>query len=141
MFLLVFPINILSRLPFPRITSYNVCYTKLLRVVGFWMYRLGKSEISASQPILDDHNPLEFKVAIVFSLLYVLFSIITQFSITHFGQQGLNGLSVIVGFTDIDPFLLNLFQGHYEVSTHALLAATLQAIIGNNIIKLRNNFV
>ncbi len=115
---------------------YFIALFGVTLVVGFWMYRLGKSEISASQPILDDHNPLEFKVAIVFSLLYVLFSIITQFSITHFGQQGLNGLSVIVGFTDIDPFLLNLFQGHYEVSTHALLAATLQAIIGNNIIKL-----
>ncbi|AWM12997.1 DUF4010 domain-containing protein [Flavobacterium sp. NRK F10] len=104
--------------------------------VGFWMYRSGKDEVSASQPILDDRNPLEFKVAVVFSLLYVLFSAITQFSITHFGQQGLNGLSIIVGFTDIDPFLLNLFQGHYDVTSHALLAATLQAIVGNNIIKL-----
>lgn len=104
--------------------------------VGYWLYKTSKLESSEPQAILDDRNPLEFKVAVVFALLYVLFSVVTQFSITHFGQQGLNVLSIIVGFTDIDPFLLNLFQGNYAVSQSVLLLATLQAILSNNILKM-----
>lgn len=104
--------------------------------VGYWLYQTSEVESSEPQAILDDRNPLEFKVAVVFALLYVLFSVVTQFSITHFGQQGLNVLSIIVGFTDIDPFLLNLFQGNYAVSQSVLLLATLQAILSNNILKM-----
>lgn len=50
--------------------------------------------------------------------------------------MGLNILSYIVGLTDIDPFLINLFQGTYSVSMDAIAMATLQAIISNNVLKL-----
>ncbi|MCB0474140.1 MAG: DUF4010 domain-containing protein [Flavobacteriaceae bacterium] len=104
--------------------------------VSFAYYRQrGNSDKTISQSLFDDKNPLEFKVAIIFSLLYVLFSALTQLVITHFGQQGLNGLSVLVGFTDIDPFLLNLFQGNYQVSAIAIALATVQATASNNVLK------
>lgn len=86
--------------------------------------------------ILEDKNPLEFKIAVVFALLYVFFSFITQYTLTNFGAQGLNILSFIVGFTDIDPFLLNLFQGKYEVTQLLIGMATFQAILSNNILKM-----
>ena len=84
---------------------------------------------------LTDKNPLEFKVAIIFTLLYLAFTIITNFSIRQFGLNGLNTLSYLVGFTDIDPFLLNLFQGNFTVGIDVLAQATMQAIISNNILK------
>lgn len=86
--------------------------------------------------ILEDKNPLEFKIAVVFALLYVFFSFITQYTLTNFGTHGLNILSFIVGFTDIDPFLLNLFQGKYEVTQLLIGMATFQAILSNNILKM-----
>jgi len=86
--------------------------------------------------ILEDKNPLEFKIAVVFALLYVFFSFITQYTLTNFGTHGLNILSFIVGFTDIDPFLLNLFQGKYEVTQLLVGMATFQAILSNNILKM-----
>ncbi len=86
--------------------------------------------------IESDNNPLEFKVAIIFTILYVAFTFITHFTVEHYGKGGLNILSYIVGVTDIDPFLLNLFQGKYAVSLDTVAQATLQAIISNNIIKL-----
>ena len=84
---------------------------------------------------LSDKNPLEFKVAIIFTLLYLAFMFITNFTIKEFGTNGLNSLSYLVGFTDIDPFLLNLFQGKFPVELSVLAQATMQAIISNNILK------
>lgn len=95
-----------------------------------------KKESRATTNFMEDKNPLEFKVAIVFALLYVFFSFVTQYTLQNFGTQGLNLLSFIVGFTDIDPFLLNLFQGKYNVTDSVIGLATLQAILSNNILKM-----
>jgi uncharacterized membrane protein (DUF4010 family) len=84
----------------------------------------------------EDKNPLEFKVALLFTVLFVAFSFITYYTLSHFGNLGLSILSLIVGMTDIDPFLLNLFQGKYDVAVSVIGIATLQAIISNNIVKL-----
>lgn len=91
------------------------------------------AEVAAN--FMEDRNPLEFKVALVFAVLYVFFSVITQYTLQNFGAHGLNLLSFIVGFTDIDPFLLNLFQGKLDVSHHLIGIITLQAIISNNVLK------
>ncbi len=78
---------------------------------------------------------MEFKVAIVFALLYVAFSIITHLVFTYFGESGIAVLSVIVGVSDIAPFLLNLFQGSYQVGVDIIILATLQATASNNLLK------
>jgi len=88
------------------------------------------------QDLSEDKNPLEFKMALIFTALYVAFTFITYGVITHYGTLGLNVLSYIVGLTDIDPFLINLFQGKYIVSMDVIAMATLQAIISNNLLKL-----
>jgi len=83
-----------------------------------------------------DKNPLEFKVAIIFTILYIGFTFITHFTINRFGHAGLNILSCVVGITDIDPFLLNLFQGKFNISMELLVSATFQAIVSNNVLKM-----
>ena len=100
---------------------------------GFKPFKISNS---VTFNILEDKNPLEFKVAIVFAMLYVFFSFVTQYTLQNYGERGLNILSYIVGFTDIDPFLLNLFQGKYNVSELIIGLATLQAIVSNNILKM-----
>jgi len=103
---------------------------------GFITLRNRRFLVTDKVSIESDNNPLEFKVAIIFTVLYVAFTFITHFTVQQYGKGGLNVLSYIVGVTDIDPFLLNLFQGKYAVSLDAVAQATLQAIISNNIIKL-----
>ena len=83
-----------------------------------------------------DKNPLEFKVALLFTALYVAFSFVTWYAVENFGENGLTILSFIVGVTDIDPFLINIFQGKYSVSESILTLATIQAIISNNVVKV-----
>jgi uncharacterized membrane protein (DUF4010 family) len=82
-----------------------------------------------------DRNPLEFKVAIIFTFIFVLFTFLTQFALRQYGNAGLSVLSFIVGVVDIDPFLLNVLQIKYEVSLHLLVIASFQAIISNNAAK------
>jgi len=83
-----------------------------------------------------EKNPLEFKVALIFTTLYVAFSFITYFVLHKYGTTGLNGLSMISGLTDIDPFLINLFQGKFGVGMDIVAMVTMQAIISNNILKM-----
>jgi len=91
---------------------------------------------SAGELIPADKNPLEFKVALIFTTLYIAFSFITFEVLSHYGTSGLNVLSYLVGLTDIDPFLINLFQGKYGVHLNVVMIATFQAIISNNVLKM-----
>ena len=104
-------------------------------VLGLVFWYKAPQKTKQTNEEMTDKNPLEFKVAIIFTLLYIAFTVITSFTIRQFGLNGLNTLSYLVGFTDIDPFLLNLFQGNFAVGIDVLAQATMQAIISNNILK------
>jgi uncharacterized membrane protein (DUF4010 family) len=55
-------------------------------------------------------NPLELKAAFSFALLFVIITIITNYTITYFGSKGVYSLAAIMGITDVDPFILSLTQ-------------------------------
>lgn len=84
----------------------------------------------------SDSNPLEFKVALIFAALFVVFTVITHYTLIYAGQGGLHLLSVISGVSDVTPFILNLLQDSSRIAIPAVAACTLQAIISNNIVKL-----
>jgi uncharacterized membrane protein (DUF4010 family) len=104
--------------------------------IGYFIYSRKTKDKKDTTITEDAHrNPLEFKVALVFALIYVVFTYITQFTITYYGSGGLTVLSYISGLSDIDPFLLNLVQNKYEITSIAIAFAASQAIISNNILK------
>ncbi len=97
-------------------------------------YKTSEKEILNTN---NTHNPLEFKTALIFGLLFGFFAILTNFTITNYGNIGVNILSFIVGVTDIDPYILNLFQrvgGNLQVGT--IVNATIIAAASNNLIKM-----
>ncbi len=81
-------------------------------------------------------NPLEFKTALVFAGLFIFFGMITGFINKMYGTGGINVLSFIVGVTDIDPFILNLFQSKWNIENSVLVMAVLNAITSNNLLKM-----
>lgn len=83
----------------------------------------------------NERNPLEFKTALIFAGLFILFGIATQYVLQYYGKSGLNVFALVVGVTDIDPFLLNLFQGKYDISLDLMARVTLIAITSNNVLK------
>lgn len=84
---------------------------------------------------VDIRHPLELSTALVFAALFMTFAFVTQYVIGHFGGNGLNFLAVVVGFTDIDPFILSLLSGKFVVSEPAIVAAVVLASGSNNLLK------
>ncbi len=81
-------------------------------------------------------NPLEFKTALIFGGLFAFFAVVTNLVITRYGNLGAGILSFIVGVTDIDPYILNLFQGDIaKISLDTIVMATLMATASNNLMK------
>ena len=78
----------------------------------------------------DSSNPLEFKVALIFAVLFVIFTIVTHYTLIYTGTGGLNVLSFIAGLSDITPFILNLLQGS-GVAVVVVTACCMQAIVSN----------
>lgn len=81
-------------------------------------------------------NPLEFRTAAIFGVLFVVFALITNFVVKEYGSNGITGLAFIVGITDIDPFLLNLLQQKALISESAIAIAILNATNSNNLLKM-----
>ena len=79
----------------------------------------------------ETSNPLEFKVAIIFALLFVVFTIATHYTLVYAGTGGLNLLSVVSGFSDITPFILNLIQGANSIAILVIVACCMQAMVSN----------
>jgi uncharacterized membrane protein (DUF4010 family) len=113
----------------------GMTFTASLAAYILFKRKINQNEDSIPAPVTLSNNPLELKVALVFSGLYLLFSLVSQYSLTLFGASGLNILAVIVGFTDIDPFLMNVFQGQFENPVNSLVTSCLLAIFSNNILK------
>ncbi len=81
-------------------------------------------------------NPLELGIATLFALLFVAMLIVTQQVIQHFGNSGLEVLSFLVGFADIDPFVLSILNGKYaDIADHQLVGAIIIAAGSNDLLK------
>ena len=79
----------------------------------------------------DGSNPLEFKVALIFAVLFVVFTIATHYTLIYAGKGGLTLLSFVSGFSDITPFILNPLQGTGNVPVSLITACSMQAIVSN----------
>ena len=110
--------------------------TVITFLVAGTIYKFGKKGISTELQGQKAKNPLEFNTALLFAFLFVMFSVITEYVLNRFGSQGLDIMAMIVGVTDIDPFLVSLFSGTYKVSLPGIADATLIAISSNNLMKL-----
>jgi uncharacterized membrane protein (DUF4010 family) len=102
-------------------------------VISYLYYRLS-SKKGFTQEFVDK-NPLELTTALIFATLFVVMIIVTHFVTHTYGANGLKLLSFIVGFTDIDPFILSLLTGKYTLGSHEILSAIIISAGSNNILK------
>ena len=111
----------------------------LLSLAGVGMaalqYRCAR-RVSVGTDRTRPRNPLELTAAAVFAVLFVVTSIATQWTQSRFGALGVNALAAVVGFVDIDPFVLNLAQsGPGGLPLDGLISAVLIAMSSNNVLK------
>ena len=79
-------------------------------------------------------NPLQLGVAVVFAVLFVAVTLATNFASVRYGRSGVDALAAIVGFTDIDPFVLSIVQGNVGAPLE-IAQAVLIATASNNVLK------
>ena len=97
----------------------------------------GKNPIDNSENVVAaNKNPLEFRTAAIFGVLFVIFALVTDFVLKRYGSSGITGLAYIVGVTDIDPFLLNLLQQKIGIGQTTIVLAIINATNSNNILKM-----
>lgn len=94
------------------------------------------SDESPERILASNTNPLEFKTAAIFGLLFVVFALVTDFVMKSYGSAGVSRLAFVVGVTDIDPFLLNLLQHKTGIDQITIALAILNATNSNNLIKM-----
>lgn len=117
----------------------------LLSLVGFGLALIWGKAVSASSQAqvatAAPTNPLELSAALVFAVLFVVISVASSWVNVRFGAGGIYGLAALVGFSDIDPFVLSVAQEHagtLSVATGA--SAVLIATSSNNVLKAAYTF-
>ena len=109
-----------------------IIFISLLTITGLLT---GRNPASVLHDVSDVKHPLELSTAIVFALLFMLFTFLTHYVTSNYGSHGLKSLAIIVGFTDIDPFILSLLGGKFTVSDSAIVSAIILASGSNNLLK------
>jgi uncharacterized membrane protein (DUF4010 family) len=108
-----------------------------LAILGGWLWSHRPDPTSEAIPReFTPRNPLELRAAFLFAFLFVAILVVTQLVLLHFGRGGVYTLAAIMGFADVDPFILGLTQSA-GTATPLPLAATgiLIAAASNNLVK------
>ncbi len=115
-------------------------YFSVLILVSFalalWFYRKKATSDKHTFAVEADKNPLEFKTALIFGALFTFFAFLSQYVMEHYGDMGMGILSLIVGVTDIDPYLLSIFQSGENIALKVIVVSTILATTSNNIAKM-----
>lgn len=81
-------------------------------------------------------NPLAVRAALLFAALFVAMVVVTHLAVVYLGHTGVYALAGIMGFSDVDPFILGITQSAGR-DTPLLVGATAVAIAAasNNVVK------
>lgn len=79
-------------------------------------------------------NPFEIKPALIFAVMFVVLSVVSELVKSIYGDAGLLALAGITGVTDIDPFILSMIS-HSEKFQILVVNAILISMMSNTIMK------
>ena len=123
-------ILIFSTSIFLNIYPYLLIMSATAAGIGIFIHK--KHTIKGEREVIEEteteSNPLEFKVALIFALLFVVFTFLTHYTLVYAGTGGLSILSIATGLSDITPFILNLLQGG-NIPATIVGACIMQAIL------------
>ena len=88
------------------------------------------------QAVVAAKNPLDLGAASLFALVFVGMLVLTQLALGYLGHLGLYVLGVLMGLTDVDPFIMGVTQaGGRGTPLVAAAVAILLAASSNNVAK------
>jgi uncharacterized membrane protein (DUF4010 family) len=81
-------------------------------------------------------NPLELRAAFFFAGIFLVILIITKLTFSYMGNRGAYILGAVIGFADVDPFLMSMTQSAgTTVQMGVSAGAILLAVTSNNLAK------
>jgi uncharacterized membrane protein (DUF4010 family) len=81
-------------------------------------------------------NPLELRAAFFFAGIFLLILIVTKLTFSYLGDRGAYVLGIIIGFADVDPFIMSMTQAAGFSTPLAVSAgAIILAAASNNFAK------
>lgn len=121
-----------------QLAPYFAIFVIVSSIIAFYFFKFHKSQTLPAEikNIQVRNNPLEFKTALLFAGLFIFFAVVTGTITQNYGASGINVLSFVVGVTDIDPFILNLFQSKWNIENTVIVVAVLNATTSNNFLKM-----
>ncbi len=112
---------------------YSLLFFIGISIAFYYLYKKDKRAINKD---FVDNNPLELKTAFVFAILFIIMMVLTQYITSHYGASGLKIFSFLAGFTDVDPFVLSLVTGKYQlINQKEVIVAIMIATGSNNLLK------
>jgi uncharacterized membrane protein (DUF4010 family) len=119
-----------------RLAPAFFALASLAILVGWLWARRPDVSSEAIQKEFVPKNPLELRSALLFALLFVVIVLVTHFVLAHFGSGGIYTLAALMGFYDVDPFILGLTQSAGGPTPFSLASTgILIAAASNNLIK------
>jgi uncharacterized membrane protein (DUF4010 family) len=116
--------------------SFFAILSALIALYFIWLDKKQTNKIEMKQEINSMSNPLEFKTSLLFGTLFIAFVLLTGFVNKQYGISGIKFLSFVVGVTDIDPFIMNIFQSKWSTTNGVLATAVINAVTSNNLLKM-----
>ncbi len=108
-----------------------------LALLSGWLWsRVPDSSTAPVRREYQSNNPLEFRAAFLFGILFLTTVIVTHYALVYLGKAGLYGLAAVMGVVDVDPFILGMTQSTGASTPLAVAAAAiLIAAASNNLVK------
>jgi uncharacterized membrane protein (DUF4010 family) len=105
-------------------------------VIAALLARAGPNVKRDAKAAMLPSNPLQLGTALIFAVLLIVISVVSTWVQAHLGAHGVLALAAVVGFTDIDPFVVSLAQGSAASIGIAFSAvAIVVASSSNNLLK------
>jgi len=115
--------------------SFLVLALLALAVGGIWSRRPDASS-EAIKREFEPANPLELRAALLFAALFLVILVVTHLTVVYLGRAGVYALAAIMGFTDVDPFIMGMTQATPTLTPVAVASASiLIAAASNNLAK------
>ena len=105
-------------------------------VTGFLWSRRTNGSRAEMRREFRHQNPLELSSAFLFAGIFLLILVITKLVLSHMGNSGAYALGAVIGFADVDPFVLSMTQAAGSATRLNVVAGAITlAAASNNVAK------
>lgn len=130
--ILVFDLPLAKQMALPLMGLFSI--SLLTSLVLYGKSRLKKN--NDKKVVVTQKNPLELGSALIFAILFVLVSLASAWAKQTYGDVGLYVLAMVVGVSDISPFVVSLAQDSVDgLNPKIVSACILIAASSNNVLK------